>query len=424
VDDERMDLVLQPFHFEDGEVQGRVVDGSGAPVEGARVGMGLTSVLTDKRGHFALGLKRAGYPTELRAAKAGHLPARQALPREGGTKLEHWPKEIVLVLGSEPLAIRGRVVDSEGAPITGALVAIDDPEQLGIVGRVPIQLEYLLAGGAIPPAALRQSPHLENPMAEDNFMDQYSSVRDPDATWYYVKSDQDGRFELKGLLARDYRVRAIDPATAGSVTSGPIPAGSEGNVLTFTREGLWKQLTGRLLSLGGKPLAGVEVQHSTYTFQVDTRVPGGRLLGRYLLPGKKTKTDADGRFALTDVSKHNLTISFRSDSIVPRGIEAKDFDERGHCEVRIPARCHLEVALSDPRSADQIEALDANGEGVDLLLLERGSVNAQTDLPLHEGRSGVVALSEAARTLRLSKTGKVVRDVPLVLEPGKVFQVR
>jgi hypothetical protein len=67
-----------------GVVRGVVVDTVGAPVEGARVGLGLTSVVSDELGHFQIALARAVTSDSLLAVKVGFLPARLERPGPPG----------------------------------------------------------------------------------------------------------------------------------------------------------------------------------------------------------------------------------------------------------------------------------------------------------------------------------------------------
>lgn len=420
--DEHLDIVLEPFRFEGGELVGKVVDLTGAPVEGARVAMGLTSVVTNAKGTFALSLVRAGYPTEIVAAKAGHLPARFTLPPDADAKQGR--REIVLTLGEPPLTIRGHVRDQDGAPREGVLVAIDDPDQLGLAGMVPIQLEYLLAGGTLPLGALRPSPHQDTPTEGDNESVNTRSIGEPDATWFYVRTGKDGAFELPGLQDRSYRVRATDPTTAITVVSGAVQAGAKDLTVALTDDGCFPRIEGRVLSLAGKPLRGVRVEQATFPFQVATRVPGGKLQARYAMEGRRTVTDAVGRFVLERVSKQNFTITFAGDDVVPVTIEASAVDAGGRCEVRLAARCHFRVALADPAEAARIEALDAQGNNVNLLRIERNSTTSNSDMELVNGKTDVLTVSETATTLALYRDGKRVRTIPLALTPGTVLEVR
>ena len=61
---------------------------------------------------------------------------------------------------------------------------------------------------------------------------------------------------------------------------------------------------------------------------------------------------------------------------------------------------------------------------VDISILRSGSHQSETWLALHEGRSGVFALSDRATRLLLLRDGVAVREVPLLLTPGQTTLVQ
>ena len=96
-------------------------------VSGARVGLGLASVVSDERGEFELALTRAVTSDVLMAVKAGFRPARLERPGEPGPDRSGWPDDVTLVLAGPALAVRGVVLDHEEKPVSGARVWIHDP---------------------------------------------------------------------------------------------------------------------------------------------------------------------------------------------------------------------------------------------------------------------------------------------------------
>ena len=99
--------------------------------------LGLASTTTDERGRFGLDLRRAVTSDRIAAVKPGMLAAFLDRPREPRGEETGWPDPLVLVLGSQPLAIRGVVRDHEGRPKPGVRVSIDDPTAVGVIGRMP-----------------------------------------------------------------------------------------------------------------------------------------------------------------------------------------------------------------------------------------------------------------------------------------------
>ena len=100
-------------------VTGRVLARDGSPIAGATVrvgeqGPGASKVATDALGRFRVGNAWAG-ENVLTAQAAGHAPEVQPLTIQPGLA----PVELRLGPGN---TIRGRVVDSQGRPVVGAIV--------------------------------------------------------------------------------------------------------------------------------------------------------------------------------------------------------------------------------------------------------------------------------------------------------------
>ena len=418
-DDEHLQFVMRAFHYAEGELRGRVVDPTGAAAPGARVAMGVTSVVSAADGTFALSLRRAGWPTAIVAAKAGHLPARCEIPRQGGTRPEDWPQPLELRLGPAPQSVRGRVVDQDGRGLAKAEVWIADPTPLGIAGLLPLQLEYLLAGGPVPPQAARMPvPHADSPTTEGHFMDNASVVPMPTACWFYATTDENGAFELGGLLDRPYSLRALDVTTGLFGDASDVHGGTTVDVV-IRREHVWPELRGRVVSRRGEGVAGVEIKQSLVAFRHEARVPGGRFEGTALREGASTVTADDGSFVLRNVGSRHCTFALSGDPVLPTNVRAADIADPLHCVFPVQSRCQVEVLLADAQEADQVTCFDADGKPLDLAVLRRNSNAFLTELPLHEGRSGLFVVGESAAKLVLTRGGQLVREIPFTPDPKR-----
>src|SRR5262249_53990328 len=232
--------------------------------------------------------------------KASYLPGRLEVPKNGGTSPGDWPARVELRLGPKPLSTRGHVVDADGKGIAGAIVWATDPTRLGIVGIVPVQLEYLLAGGDVPPQAFRQPPRFaDDPTKDGMFVDHATNAVEPSACWYFATADAQGDFELPGLLAREYTLRALDVQSGVTGDALPTLAGAWVGI-RIARAHVWPELRGRVVSLRGEPMPGCRVRLHVLAFAADERVPGGRFQGMALREGGGTTTGDDGAFVLRD----------------------------------------------------------------------------------------------------------------------------
>src|SRR5262249_17455789 len=78
------------------------------------------------------------------------------------------------------------------------------------------------------------------------------------AGWSSAEADAEARFELKGLLPRDYTLKLFDPARLELGVAGPFAAGARDAVVVFPR-GAARPLRGRAVTRRGEPLAGVHL---------------------------------------------------------------------------------------------------------------------------------------------------------------------
>lgn len=405
-----LEIVLtRPTATATGAVRGRVLTHDGAGAGGARVALGLTSVLADDKGFFALDLARAVTSEQLRAVLQGMQPA--ILDRPAG---DRWPDYIELRLGPPALRIRGVIVDHEGKPVDGARVWLADATAFGMMGRMPMEAEGLAAGAVIPPQALESAANLP---AEDgdNYWDYTMSKPKPFACWNYATTDSSGHFELPGLAARAYRLRVMVDATLQLATSVPIAAGTEDARIALDAPELWESFEARVVS-NGAPIANVEVSLRCRAHDVQARAFGGRVELCFDFPGARTRTDAEGRFKLPDVPKHGCFLVMRGETIIPHSHTLTPTLSARGTDIEVEGRCQLRVDLAPPLDrADAIALVDGEGQPLDILVLSFGSTNATTDLPLHAGKSAPFSCSTRARRLILQKNGEPIDSLDLPL---------
>jgi RNA polymerase sigma-70 factor (ECF subfamily) len=230
---------------------GAVVDASGRAIVGAAVWFGRDSSESGADGRFAFALP------EVRAAQSLTVVAKgRALwqrDRLGAELLADAvrARDVVVVLGDAPLSLVGIALGSDGGPRAGLRIGLLDPTLLdvsfeGVEARVGG-----FRGG--------------------------------------VASGADGTFRIDGLTDRTYRLRAVDPATGESVTTGPLRAGRTDLVLRLP--GLVRRgVRGRVVAPGDDlAQATVEVGYCTHVTK------GG---GTMFDGAAEAACDASGRFEL------------------------------------------------------------------------------------------------------------------------------
>jgi hypothetical protein len=284
---------------------------------------------------------------------------------------------------------------------------------------MPTTLEGLMAGAEVPARALESQANLP---AEDgdNFTDSWSTVRSPSAFWNWVVTDSAGGFDLAGLEARRYRLEVQRPGTLEVVLSEAFEAGQSGVVVRLPAPEVFAEVRGRVVGPDGRAVSGISLELFRPMADVTARVFGGRsrvVMSEY---GASTTSGADGTFRFSDVPKAGAALIVRGDDIVPSKVEVT----AAELEVVVDLRCHFEVVLREPVGRfDRIEVADEDGQGLDLMVLSKGSTQAWTDVELVDGRSGVLSVSSEARSLRLYQGGALAGTLALNLRPGEVNRI-
>jgi len=409
-----------------GDLQGDVLHVDGSPAHGALVALGVTSVTTDRRGHFVLRLLRAGRPSDLVAALPGFAPARLAAPAEGGDVVEDWPRPIELRLGPPCGKVVGRVVDEHG-PVAGAEVWIDDPTRFGAVRGQPVQLEYFVAGGALRcrgrPIPLLDAATVDDPAIDDRQVPaQFAHEDEPTASWFFVTTDGEGRFTLPGLLDRPAALRAFDPATARTARVVDVIAGGAPEIRLVEAANV---VLGRVLAPNGDPLAGVRVRQEIAVFARRTAVPAGAFQLGFLREGRTATTAADGTFALPVATALPWFLGFDGQHIRPGDFDGAEVRLGAESTFVLERRCRFVIALADPSEADAVSFADRDGRTMHLMAPAlRNARGSEPRLPLRDGRSVPIVVGESVATCVLWRGEVRVRSFPVSPTPGGVTTVR
>jgi protocatechuate 3,4-dioxygenase beta subunit len=397
--------VLRRPRIREGVLEGVVLDAEGETVSGARVAMGLATTSSDSEGTFRFDLSdesswnvRAGEflgepvePESIVALKPGHLPGRVE-PDEGG-----WPPSVVVRLGGPPLSIEGRVVDVDGAPLEGMQVWIDDPTLHGFGERGPQNVESLLSG-------------------------------DPTGSWASVLTDENGRFELEGLLDKRYRLNAMDPATLLRVVSLPIQAGDSAE-LRLPTDSVYERLRGKVVDRNGVGIEDVRVRVVCDAFR--SRFRGQVISTSHGSTPVTVVTDNRGEFQLEQVPRTLAYLRLDGELMMPlefgrdeEQLEALIGAEMGRVEIRVAMRCHFRLELDPESGVDAFEVHDASGEQLGINLFEGGGRMTLHHMPVAEVGTAVLGVSDDAQTMVLFAGGEELDRLPLDLLPGETVVVR
>ncbi|MEO0650283.1 MAG: sigma-70 family RNA polymerase sigma factor [Planctomycetota bacterium] len=414
-DVEQLELTLKaPALLGELAIHGRVLAASGQPVPGAMVNCGSTVVVCDEAGGFTVDPVRALGTATLVAVAPGQLPARLERPAEPAVDSTGWPEFLTLTLGGPALAIEGRLVDTEGEPVAGARVWARGPDPFGAVGPYPISLEGLLAGQPMPDDAVASQRGMPTAPGDETF-GWYSWRGEPDAMWPFVRTDADGRFRLEGLQDRSYVLSALVFSPLHTVNTDPVPAGSEGVRLTVALEERVERVRGRVVDELGEPLAGISIAHYEVPLSPSREVLGGRTEMNLLYSSTPAISDAEGAFELLDVPRDGLTLWLLGDGVLPTPeVVEGPLDAEG-LVLELPCRRRLQVERVSATPADSYAVLDGAGASLPLYEIQVGRVMSFERGALAAGRSSVVSVGLASRTLVLYDGEDEVKRLPLTL---------
>ncbi len=389
---------------------GIVLDANEAPVTGAQVSLGGTTVESDGQGRFRLECEAWRKDGWIRAYRPGQLPAELALE----TALEESAHErpVVLHIGAEPRSIRGHLLEADGTPAVGACVWTPDTTPFGEI--VLREGENSFTGGTTVEALLNGNTQ-------------------PWASQVSTRTDAEGQFTLSGLLDRSYMLFALDGRTLEGL--GPVEAvGGDENVLLRLGHSPRTAVAGRVVSRAGVPLAGVTVTPGRrFDWRASESPAAGRWLGyaigspaaAQVFPEKAVVTDAEGRFALPRLVPHGAYLALRGKPLVLG--DAYELDRSVNLEaleIAVDASSRFRISLARAAEADTFRLEEADGELVSLYLEVEGVTISAGSASIDRGQSGVVLTSEGEHVLVLLVGAEEVRRTPLHFPAGGLHELR
>ncbi|MHC5070501.1 MAG: sigma factor-like helix-turn-helix DNA-binding protein [Planctomycetota bacterium] len=320
-----VDVVMKPSAPQQYLVSGVVRDESGKPVPGAAVTIGYyCRTQTDAAGRFVLKPNDIWTDPPLVAVKHGYqaavVPQVCAELRDNPAKPQ---KDLVLVLPGRSKTIRGTVVDHRGVPRKGLRVYPWDPTFLG----GGLEIAEVVAGGK---------------------RSEMYGVAD--------LTDADGAFELTGLVDRRYILRVHDEQSRLTLNTAPVAAGTDDLRIVIPQDAMRERVSGRIVAHTGAGIPDVDVFVEVHVLASRGTIRNAR--------GVKVTTDRHGHFSLPDVSRREVYLAVRGDSIVPAE-HSLPADHSGHdLRIQVERRCHfkLDPARFRNRKRIWVEMLDDGGK--------------------------------------------------------------
>jgi hypothetical protein len=241
---------------------------------------------------------------------------------------------------------------------------------------------------------------------------------------FYVTSDAEGRFELPFLLARAYRLGALERESFVVAHSAPIEAGARDAVLRLPAVARAPVL-GRVVDARGAPLVGAEV--AVHRAMVQVLDPDGRTLTS-TIRGPSTRTDEDGWFGLPPVPEDACLLDVTAEGCFAVNRALPHGTERDYMEVVVARRAPLEVSWNQhPGPLTHFVVLAANGRMLDLVpasVLDRDQgVVPQARVALVHGSVLLVVAPDTATTLVAFDGEREALRLPLAWQPGHTTRI-
>jgi RNA polymerase sigma factor (sigma-70 family) len=371
-------------------LSGIVLDHEGGIVPEALVGFGPNRTHTDRWGEFRLEFhadKISEGGVDLFAAKPGF---ETRVIAGFGAQAEDLDNPCLEIRFAGPaLTITGRLLDGEGNPLCGSGISLWKEEFLSDFSSAE---GFAVADEEVQPGDIVGRRAV-------------------------AKTDEDGKFTLRGLADRCYRLRILDFEKGFAMTSGPVRAGARNVEIRIPPDAFIEKLTGVVVTRQGEPVAGAEVLATVQTVDNSSCNSWYRI--------KVATTAGDGSFEMTHVCRlDQVHFLVTGDDILPHSVEPEGEPSPSGNRFVVDRRCHFRVELSDPSLADRFHILDDRGERLATWRFThygRGS-GYQYHRSLNEGKTEVITASDRACFLVL--VGENKTRLPIRLVPGEVIVVR
>lgn len=355
-------------------VQGIVRHVDGRPAAGARVDFGQDGGQCGDDGRFSFQLTASKRQEPLTA----WLPGLQPCVLKGlGARLRDDPAagaELELRLGAEALAITGRVLDVDGRAVKGVRVVADGATFLGSSDQL---LENMIGGQR------------------------------------KVTTDADGRFELRGLADRDYRVRAVHPRTLLVIESEPITAGTSGVELRQSADAFIERLEGVVVDRFGLPVVGADVSLSAMLLV-------GPSMSKSMPRRDGVKSGDNGQFVIERCPRSGVQLVVSGDGLKWSRTDVSG--EAGLVRIEIVRRLRFRLHRQGGVAASAFEVRDEFGEVMTTTLRRPASKTTYRRVPIRSEQP-VCEVDDRAVRIVLFDGKREVLTQPLVLLAGDVTEV-
>ncbi|MDG1498924.1 MAG: carboxypeptidase-like regulatory domain-containing protein [Planctomycetota bacterium] len=374
-----VELLRRDRHGGD-RVTGYVMDADGSPILGATVRLHYSEARTDQAGFFEMPVAYMEPSSVLSAGCKGYLAAQVddfgAIFKAAEGRLD----PVQLVLGGEPVEIRGKVLDAQGDPLKGWRVRATDEQVLSVGMSPPVTAESLARGG----------------------------------TGISSLTDAEGCFVITSLFPREYALEALDENSLLAAVGSGFGGGDD--VVLRCDQGLVGPLQGEVVNRHGMYVPGVGVTLARSMHQGDS--------GRTWISGDSTVTDEQGRFRLAEFPPVGVHLRLHSKSIESRVFELEEAWNDEVLRIEVVLSCQARIEVLDPALASRVTFLSDRGEPLMATTRSGNGSSSSTLIRLVEGRSEPITVPETATEVVLYLDGKEVGRQPVTLDPAQLTVLR
>lgn len=360
-----VELSRDPVRF---HLRGWLQSPAGAPVSGARVGLGERTTASAEDGSFEFRILASEPSPRHDELWAAHAPWRTTVDGGVGRRLvaaEGGSLEVQLAFEGEPLSIQGRILRPDGEPYAG-LEVYPWFQQL-VTGDK--SAEELGADDSAPTLGLGRGLRV------------------------WAKTGAQGEFELKGLQDKEYALHLVDPERQLSGKTGQVRAGTRDWVFTVPETFEIEEWKGRVVDRRGKGVAGVRLSP---TFLVYTSDRGSSWVGleKFFL------SDEDGRFTLAGVPGALLQLQLSGEGVLlaRHSVKAEELGEE--LILTVDREMQFQLELSGERlGATGFRILDGSGEPLFVTAIVDGALRSAKYQTIGGGKTPVLTVADTAATL-------------------------
>ena len=345
-------------------VDGRVVDGAGAPLPEAEVIFARQRVRTDAEGRFAFVEMEAAAGALFTVLARGFAPLQREGLEETARRDPAAVRGLEIVLDVPTRKLRGVVLDREGRGLAGLRVGLHDASLLDF---------------------------------------SFQSVEGRLGGWEQgVATDEQGRFELDGLAPRAYRLRAWRPDDGLCLISESLLPGADDVVLRADDATLFQHVEGRVKP-GAEGLPEDCAVAVVYTIHVTRSGAGSMSEGSAFLP-----VGRNGDFILAKVPRRGAFLALRAggaiQAIVPvESIRPEEPGARGRVEVDLVRRRLLHVLARGELGRSTLTVVDDRDRALEVELSEAGGTRRVRVMENKGGLFAPLVIPQAAVAVQLAR---------------------